>query len=221
MPAASDQRDGSYLAHVEIGALRPRDIKDAMDVLARGMRDNPNHVASFGVDRALRLVRLGSFLENLKSIAAWQTLVARDVKGTIVGVMAVTGPGECRVSPLHGPRALPSSWLGDPEVAPRVAQWLEAWRERDPEERHWHVGPLAVEKHLQGKGIGSGLLRVLCAQMDAGKENAYLETDLRENVSFCERFGFEVVGEHPVLGAANWFMIRRPRLGGGDSETGV
>ena len=32
---------------------------------------------------------------------------------------------------------------------------------------------------------------------------AYLETDKRENVAFYERFGFEVVGEHKVLGVHN------------------
>jgi hypothetical protein len=49
--------------------------------------------------------------------------------------------------------------------------------------------------------------------MDAGRENAYLETDTEEKVGFCERFGFEVVGEQMVLGATNWFMMRRPWTG--------
>jgi hypothetical protein len=46
-------------------------------------------------------------------------------------------------------------------------------------------------------------------------------TDMRENVRFYEQFGFEVVGEHTVLSATNWFMIRRPRAGADDNEEGI
>jgi GNAT superfamily N-acetyltransferase len=175
------------------------------------MRDNPNLVAVFGDDDALRVVRLDGFFETVISIAGWEALVARDGGGTIVGVMAMARPGECRLSSLHKIQALSDSYAHDPETAAPILQWLEAWRERDPEERHWHLGPFAIEAHLQRKGIGSELLRVLCAQMDAGRENAYLETDMRQNVRFCEQFGFEVIDEHTVLDGTNWFMMRRPR----------
>jgi hypothetical protein len=50
---------------------------------------------------------------------------------------------------------------------------------------------------------------VFCAQMDAARENAYLEIDRPENVRFYERFGFEVVDEEEVLGVSNYFMLRR------------
>jgi ribosomal protein S18 acetylase RimI-like enzyme len=87
--------------------------------------------------------------------------------------------------------------------------WLGLWTRRDPEERHWHIGPLAVDSHLQGMGVGSLLMQVFCAQMDAAREDAYLETDKEINVRFYERFGFEVVGEQEVLDVTNWFMLRR------------
>jgi ribosomal protein S18 acetylase RimI-like enzyme len=58
-------------------------------------------------------------------------------------------------------------------------------------------------------GIGSKLLRVFCARMDAAGEDAYLETDKAINVRLYERFGFEVVTEGEVLGIPNWFMLRR------------
>jgi len=96
-------------------------------------------------------------------------------------------------------------------------KWLGAWSKHDLEERHWHLGPVAVDAHLQGKGIGSKLMQAFCAQMDAVGEVAYLETDKESNVRFYERFGFEVVGEEEVLGVPNWFMIRRVEKRTGDS----
>jgi predicted N-acetyltransferase YhbS len=59
-------------------------------------------------------------------------------------------------------------------------------------------------------GIGSKLMRVFCAKMDAAGEDAYLETDKPVNVRFYECFGFEVVTEQDVIGVTNWFMLRRP-----------
>ena len=45
-------------------------------------------------------------------------------------------------------------------------------------------------------------------RLDAGGEDAYLETDKPENVALYGRFGFEVVEEAEVLGVPNWFMWR-------------
>jgi predicted N-acetyltransferase YhbS len=71
------------------------------------------------------------------------------------------------------------------------------------------LGPVAVDAHLQGKGIGSTLMQAFCERMDALGEDAYLETDKQINVRFYERFGFEVAGVEEVLGVPNWFMTRR------------
>jgi predicted N-acetyltransferase YhbS len=59
-------------------------------------------------------------------------------------------------------------------------------------------------------GIGSKLMRVFRARMDAAGEEAYLETDRPVDVPFYERFGFEVVGKREVvLEVPNWFTLRR------------
>jgi ribosomal protein S18 acetylase RimI-like enzyme len=213
-----DEKD---LGSIEVGPLGTSDVKDALAVLARGMQNNPNHVAVFGEDPAIRVARLGVLFERVNALAGWQALAARDPKRGMVGVMMMLRPGTCRHSPLEQLRSAPGPHPDDPKVAAAIVQWLQAWRERDPEERHWHFGPFAVEAHLQGRGVGSELMRVVCAQMDAGRENAYLETDIRKSVGFCERFGFEVVGEQTVLGAPNWFMMRRPRGGVDVSEEGM
>jgi N-acetylglutamate synthase-like GNAT family acetyltransferase len=97
-----------------------------------------------------------------------------------------------------------------------MVRWLGAWARHDPEERHWHLGPIAVDEGLQRMVVGSLFMEVFRAQMDAAGEEAYLETDKPANVRFYERFGFEVVGEQDVLGIPNWFMRRQKgRASGG------
>ena len=185
------------------------------------MRDNPNHIAALGDDPTARLARLRTFLETYRSIAEGEALVARDGTGRIVGVMAMAKPGECRLPSPYEARTPSGLYAEDPRAASRVKRWLDVWRKHDPQERHWHCGPFAVETRVQRMAIGSALLRVFCAQLDAGKENAYLETDMGQSVAFFERFGFEVADEDNVLGATNWFMFRRPRAGAHRREEGI
>jgi ribosomal protein S18 acetylase RimI-like enzyme len=202
---------GEWLDGLEIGALGPADAQDALGVLARGMRDNPVHVAVFGDDRARRQEKLSRMFEGAFGAMGWQTnmLAARGPDGTIVGVCGALPPGGCRLGPGQQLRLMPRLLSNGPRASLRAMRWLGAWAKRDPEERHWHLGPIAVDAHLQGMGVGSKLMEVFCARVDAAGEEAYLETDKTANVRFYERFGFEVVGEQEVLGVPNWFMLRR------------
>jgi ribosomal protein S18 acetylase RimI-like enzyme len=196
---------------LEIGTLDASEVGEALGVISRGMRDNPIHVSAFGDDPERRKESLHRFFDAAFAVIGLQkhTLVARSEDGNIMGVMGMMPPGDCLPGPGQKLRMLPSLLASGPRAAGRTMTWLGAWRKRDPDERHWHFGPLVVDAHLQGMGIGSKLMRVFCARMDAAGEDAYLETDKPINVRLYERFGFEIIGEQEVLGVPNYFMLRR------------
>ncbi len=203
-------KERAWLDQLEIGAIGAAEIEEVLDVVSRGMRDNPQHVAAFGRDpetrrRLFRRLMAAAFSTRDFSHA----LVARREDGAIVGVCGMLPPGECAPDLGQQLRLLPMLLFVGPRVAGRLVRWMGAWRRHDPKERHWHLGPLAVDAHLQGEGVGSRMMRVFCARMDAAGEDAYLETDKPTNVRFYERFGFRVVGQQEVLGVPNWFMLRR------------
>ena len=201
----------AWLDGLEIGAFDPSETEEVLDVLSRGMRDNPLHVAAFGEDperRRQEFRRLMSAAFAVKEFS--HTLVARPEDGAIVGVCGMVPPGNCLPDFGQRLRLLPTLLSISPRVAGRVMRWMDGWQKHDPQKRHWHLGPLAVEAHLQGRGVGSRLMQVFSAQMYAAGEDAYLETDKLENIRFYERFGFEVVGEQEVLGVTNYFMLRQP-----------
>jgi len=203
----TDQRE--WLDRLEIGALDVSEIEEVLGVLSRGMRDNPLHVAAFGEDPARRLRKFRELMSAAFTVKDFShTLVARREDGVIVGVCGMMPPGDC--TPNFGQRLqlLPTLLYISPRAAGRVMRWMGVWEKRDPEGRHWHLGPIAIDAYAQGRGVGSRLMQVFCAQMDAAREDAYLETDKQINVRFYERFGFEVVGEQTVLGVPNWFMQR-------------
>ena len=201
---------GEWLDALEIGVLGPEDKVAALGVLTRGMRDNPVHVAAFGDDAQRRQERLHRVFGGAYEAMGWQAnmLAARGPDGTIAGVCGAMPPGGCRLGPGKQLSLMPRMLSSGPRASLRAARWLGAWAKRDPEERHWHLGPIAVDAHLQGMGVGSKLMEVFCARVDTAGEDAYLETDKPANVRFYERFGFEVIGEQEVLGVPNWFMLR-------------
>jgi len=70
---------------------------------------------------------------------------------------------------------------------------------------------VAVDRPLQGRGIGSAMLEEVCARIDRTGGLLYLEADKPENVRFYQKYGFQTIVEAPVLGVRNWFMQRPAR----------
>ena len=62
---------------VSVGPIRPGELSAAVGVLARGMRDNPMHVAAFGDDPERRVLMLERMFEALFRTMDNAPLVAR------------------------------------------------------------------------------------------------------------------------------------------------
>lgn len=200
---------------IEVRDLRPDEVADAVGVLARGMRDNPLHVAAYGDDPERRLRCHARLMRTLFRASPAQEPICAMQGETLVGVTGVAPVGTCQPGPGQRLRMLPGLLALGPRTAGRVGRWVSSWGEHDPAEPHVHLGPLAVDAELQGRGIGSQIMQEHCRRLDASRELGYLETDKAENVRFYERFGFEVTGEEAVLDISNWFMRREPRAEGG------
>ncbi len=195
---------------IEIRELTPAGTDRGAGVLGRGMRDNPLHVQAFGSDPRRREEILTRMFETvLRQQVVNGAILGAFSSGELVGVSGTVPPRRCRLSTGEKLKVL-LVLLGESGVRStlRVVRWVGDWSRRDPKSAHWHLGPVGVERHLQGQGIGSSLLGEFCRRLDETRFVAYLETDKHENVAFYERFGFEVVGEHKVLGVQNWFMLR-------------
>jgi ribosomal protein S18 acetylase RimI-like enzyme len=78
---------------------------------------------------------------------------------------------------------------------------------------HAYLWFLGVRRDAQGRGIGSRLLTVAAARLDAAAQPAYLETQTERNIALYRRFGFEVISEHKPRPDAPtmWSLWREPR----------
>lgn len=175
---------------------------------ARAMQDNPMHVAALGPDLRRRVEVMHRAFGLLLDSPARHVLGAWH-EDHLVGIAAYASSDHCQ--PDRG------QWLRFPPTlaragtrAPRLLRWLAAWSRRDPDRPHLHLGPVAVDPLVRGKGVGSRLLADCVDRLDVREETGYLETDRADNVRLYRRFGFEVVGCANVLGVPNWFMVRPP-----------
>jgi len=198
---------------IVVRGLEEGDLPPAVGVVARGMRDNPLHIAALGTDAGLREQRLTSlFTIALPLIFSKGAVLGAFDGDTLAGIAGMIAPGHCQPSLTEKltvmPRLMPA--VGGGALA-RVSRWMSAWTQHDLPEPHWHLGPVAVDAHLQGNGIGTLLMTEYCARLDRVHATGYLETDKPSNVTFYQRFGFETIDSAPVLETANWFMKRSAR----------
>jgi ribosomal protein S18 acetylase RimI-like enzyme len=197
-----------------IRELGMEEISAAALVAARAMRDNPLTTAAFGSSRE---VRLSGLLEVFTTV-----LQALNTRGKVlgafngrspVGLAAIMPPGRCQLSAMDklllSTRIIPTVGFGG---VFRAGKWLRSWERHDLHEAHWHLGPVAVDVHLQGRGIGQALVNACCLHLDQVDGIGYLETDKIENVTFYRKFEFEIVEELRAIETPTWLMRRGRRL---------
>ena len=198
---------------IAIRELDRRDLPSAVGIIARGMRENPLHVAALGDDpnvRGARLIRM--FTVALPTIYSKGVVLGAFEGDTLVGIAGMVAPGHCQPTFIEKLRLMPRfvPAVGGGGFA-RVGRWMAAWAQHDLKQPHWHLGPVAVDVDMQGRGIGSALMKEYCSRIDRLHVAGYLETDKPANVTFYERFGFETIGSAQVLNVPNWFMKRSAR----------
>jgi ribosomal protein S18 acetylase RimI-like enzyme len=199
------------LVDIEIRDARSDEIPVAAALLSRAMRDNPLHLSVFGPEAEERQQKLEHFF---RIMLAWMPRApwVGIHQGTIVAVCGMGEPGRCQPTLAQKSNLVIrlAQHLGVARTA-RALRWFGEWGWRDPQEAHWHLGPIGVDAHLQGRGIGSQLMEEWCRLLDAHRAAGYLETDKRVNARFYKKFGFQTIAEAKVLGTTNWFMLRAAR----------
>lgn len=201
------------MPHIAVRRLDRDSLVPAARLLAGSMRDNPLHRSVFGGDEArLEPLLADSFGRLLERQLRHGLVLGAHDGPAMVGVVAMVEPGWCQFGIRDKLGMLgPLARGGALHRLPRIQRWLGVWKRHDPDVDHWHLGPAAVERTLQGQGIGTVLMTEVCAQLDRRRAIGYLETDKAANVRLYRRGGFEVMAEEPVLGVRNWFMLRHPR----------
>lgn len=193
-----------------IAALADADRQQAIVVLARAFCDSPLNVAVIGGRDARRRLRSNLYgMQSLLPVAARHgDILAARVAGRVAGVLISAYPD---AYPMPSPPVVQrlrcligQGW----RVAARWGRVYDALRAHHPLDPSWYLGTLGVDPTLHGRGVGTALLERWLERVDREGSAAYLETDVRANVGFYGRAGFELEGEVEVLGTPIWRMWR-------------
>ena len=192
------------MSNFYISFMEHNDIQESAKVLSIAMLNNPLHIAVYegNGEKQRREIERG-FLELFKKRPGI-IFVAKDGE-KIVGVMRMNS---CVGKRDKGEKDVPKDGK-DANI--RRSLWLKEWAERDPEEQHWHLGPIGVLPSHRRLGIGSSLMKRFCEEVDNCSAKAYLETDMDENVRFYQKSGFEVISTSDIFQVENRYMGRVPK----------
>jgi ribosomal protein S18 acetylase RimI-like enzyme len=196
--------------------LAPAQTREAGEVLARALYDDPNWLWILP-DESRRAQVLPWFMK------AWTGYCRRHgaahaTTGKVEGAALWIPPGKY---PPSAVRLILAGMIFIPLKFGRAAfarmirgvNYETRLHKRDVPARHWYLATLGVEPARQGRGIGSALIRPVLARADAEGLPCYVETEKERNVLFYRRHGFEVVVESDVPngGPHMWTMKREPQ----------
>ena len=193
---------------MQIRRMSPGDMDAACQVIGLAFEDNPNTLAVVRGDRskargmmqvAVRAAKLGRKYSHV--------LLAED-EGRVVGVLNATQWPNCQLSIDEKLKATPVMIRVVGWGLPKSLRMMSVWAKHDPQERHWHLGPIGVHPERQGRGVGKVLLGSFLKSVDEQRLPSYLETDVDRNVVLYEKFGFKVIAQAEINGVNNRFMWR-------------
>jgi GNAT superfamily N-acetyltransferase len=99
----------------------------------------------------------------------------------------------------------------EPGLLSDLSAFADSVREHHPEFDHWYLPITGVDPFVQGRGLGSALLRHALASSDRDGLPTYLEASTARSRALYERAGFRQVG---VIQAGSsptvWAMVRYP-----------
>jgi ribosomal protein S18 acetylase RimI-like enzyme len=193
---------------MEIHRMSPGDIDAACEVIGLAFADNPNTLAVLRGDRSKARGMMQAAARAAKLGRKYSHVLLAEDEGRVVGVLNAAEWPNCQLSTGEKLKAASALIRAVGVGLPKSLRMMSVWAKHDPQERHWHLGPIGVHPELQGRGVGKLLLGSFLKTVDVQRLPAYLETDVDRNVVLYEKFGFTVVAQTEINGVNNRFMWR-------------
>jgi GNAT superfamily N-acetyltransferase len=203
-PTAARDVPSSQLADPGLRRATSEDVHRLKAVLAEAFIEDPVFCWLMPED-AKRLARLrryfGIELRHL-ALARGRVWTTDDLAGAALSLPPGAWRSPLRVTLLEG-----SAFGIHLSRAARMGAAIE-WRHA--RERHYYVRDVGVHPDMQGKGLGSALLRPTLERCDLEGVPAYLEASSERNAALYERLGFQLTDELRIAGSPPLRLMLRP-----------
>ncbi|MCX5583872.1 GNAT family N-acetyltransferase [Streptomyces erythrochromogenes] len=200
------------LAGYGIRPARPTESAAIAALLARAFADDPVMAWMVpAVDRERRIARYFRLAQRQQRPRPGGVRVAATGDGRLLGAALWSGPGRWKTSAVRELATLPEyARVFGLRGMPRAGEVQNTMHEAHPDTPHWYLPTVGTDRGLQGRGVGSALLRQQLTECDRLGQPAYLESSNITNIPFYEGLGFRVTGEIrlPGGGPTLWPMWR-------------
>jgi GNAT superfamily N-acetyltransferase len=191
-----------------VGPLGPERLAEAGALLARAFADDPLW-AWLLPSRERRARRLPALFERALADLGGARLEA--LGEPLLGCATWLPPGS--EGPTTSLRSLADALVRLGSGFPRLVRYAREASRVEAElgaARSWRLGGIGVEPAVQGRGLGSALLRPGLERADAAGLPVVLLTSNPANLPFYERHGFAVRAERPLpaAGPPAWGLVR-------------
>lgn len=213
---------------VLVTPARRADLTEITEVVADAFLADPPTAAVLPRTVPRRRARLEAFFRAVVCsgpLSEGTVDVARDRDtGRILGAAIWHGPDHHASVLRHYLPQIPAFVKAvGPRGVVRAVAVSRASADHRPTAPHWYLQAMGVRTELQGRGVGSRLLRHRLAVADASGSAAYLESSTDATTMLYQRHGFAVLGLVTGFpGAAVPIAMWRPgRLRGVDGGPGT
>lgn len=200
------------MAGYGIRPARPTESAAIAALLVRAFADDPVMAWMVpAVDRERRIARYFRLAQRQQRPRPGGVRVAATGDGRLLGAALWSGPGRWKASAVRELATLPEyARVFGLRGMPRAGEVQNAMHEAHPDTPHWYLPTVGTDRGLQGRGVGSALLRQQLTECDRLGQPAYLESSNITNIPFYEGLGFRVTGEIrlPGGGPTLWPMWR-------------
>lgn len=193
---------------VEVRPARPADIAPVSASLARAFEDDPVMEWLFPARNRLRRLERFFAVEAGFSLRKGTAYTAVDHAGAALWMP----PGQWKVGAAQMIRTAPTMirLLGSHLFTALAG--LGVIERAHPGAPHFYLSVLGTDPARQGHGVGGAAMRPVLDRCDHDGLGAYLESSKEVNISYYERFGFEVTAELQMpKGPKVWGMWRDPQ----------
>ncbi len=203
-PTVARDAPSSQLADPGLRRATSEDVHHLKAVLAEAFFEDPVFGWLMPEDskRRARLRRyFGIELRHL-ALARGRVWTRSDLTGAALSLPPGAWRSPVRVTLLEG------SALGI--HVSRAARLGAAMEWHHVHERHYYVRDVGVHPDIQGKGLGSALLRPTLDRCDREGLPAYLEASSERSAALYERLGFQLTGELRIASSPLLRLMLRP-----------
>jgi GNAT superfamily N-acetyltransferase len=204
-PRVDRTAPSSSRADLELCLAGAEDIPRLKAVLAEAFFEDPvlGWLMPNDTKRRARMRRFFAIELRYLALPRGQVWTTADLTGAALSLP----PGAWRV-PLRATLLEGGAFGGRLSRAARLGAAIE---QRHPREPHHYIRDVGILPEMQGKGLGSALMRPTLERSDREGLPAYLEASSERSAALYERLGFRLISELRVGGSPPLrLMLRAP-----------